>query len=89
MTDRAGLLSSEAVEVNTRVDMVARMSNLALQLYSFYIQNGHARNEKDEASVKKFLKENLPANAHTQTGFYERLYLYQSYCWYAFVRRTF
>lgn len=87
--DRGGILAAEANEVNTRVDMVARMSNLALQLYSFYIKNGHARNEKDETSVKNFFRSNLPANAHTQTGFYERLYLYQSYCWYAFIRQDF
>jgi len=89
MTDRATLLSAEALEVSTRVDKVVRMSNLALQLYSFYIRNGHARNEKDETTVKAFFKANLPADAHTQTGFYERLYLYQSYCWYAFIRQDF
>ena len=56
MQDRGELLSSEALEVNARVDMVARLSNLALRLYSWYIKNGHARNEKDEIGVKKFLK---------------------------------
>ncbi len=89
MQDKGMMLAQEAVEVNNRVDMVARMSNLALQLYSFYIENGHARNEKDEKVVKKFFYENLPANADDQTGFYERLYLYQSYTWYAFIRQDF
>lgn len=89
MQDRGEQLSMEAVEVNTRVDMVAKLSNLALRLYSWYIKNGHARNEKDETLVINFLKENLPEKAHEQTGFYERLYLYQSYCWYAFIRQDF
>jgi len=89
MQDKGTMLAQEAVEVNNRVDMVARMSNLSLQLYSFYIQNGHARNEKDEILVKDFFYKNLPSNAHDQTGFYERLYLYQSYCWYAFIRQDF
>ena len=89
MQDKGMQLAAETVEVNNRVDMVARMSNLALQLYSFYIKNGHARNEKDEAKTKKFFFENLPENAQEQTGFYERLYLYQSYCWYAFIRQDF
>jgi len=31
----------------------------------------------------------LPRNAHLQKGFYEKLYLYQSYCWYAFIRQDF
>ena len=51
MQDRGEQLSSEANEVNTRVEMVAKMSNLALRLYSWYIKNGHARNEKDETGV--------------------------------------
>ncbi|HYK57337.1 MAG TPA: hypothetical protein VEV15_12790, partial [Flavisolibacter sp.] len=61
----------------------------ALQLYSWYIKNGHARNEADEEGVRTFFKEALPVWAHVQTGFYERLYLYQSYCWYAFIRQDF
>ena len=35
------------------------------------------------------MKENLPPDVHKLTGFYERLYLYQSYCWYAFIRQDF
>lgn len=89
MQDRGEQLSAEAVEVNARVDMVAKLSNLAMRLYSWYIKNGHARNEKDETSVINFLKNNLPEKADGQTGFYERLYLYQSYCWYAFIRQDF
>ncbi|MFT3679285.1 MAG: hypothetical protein QM791_03380 [Ferruginibacter sp.] len=89
MQDRGSQLSAEAIEVNHRVDMVARMSNLAIQLYSLYILNGHARNEKEEEGVKKFFRESLPPDAAEQTGFYERLYLYQSYCWYAFIRQDF
>ena len=87
--DRGELLALEANEVNFRVDMVARLSNLALQLYSWYIKNGHARNEKDEKGVRAFLLQNLPENALQQQGFYERLYLYQSFCWDAFIRQDF
>jgi hypothetical protein len=89
MQSRAERLAAESNEVINHIDMVARLSNLALQLYSWYIKNGHARNERDEVGVKLFFKENLPANAATLTGFYERLYLYQSYSWYAFIRQDF
>ena len=89
MQDRAEKLSAEALEVIGKIDMVARLSNLALQLYSWYIKHGHARNEKDETGVKDFMKENLPSTAWEQTGFYEKLYLFQSYCWYAFIRQDF
>lgn len=89
MQMRAELLSQEALEVSSRIDMVARLSNLAMQLYGWFIRNGHARNEKDEQELRVFLETNLPPDAHKQTGFYERLYLYQSYNWYAFIRQDF
>ncbi|MES1160096.1 MAG: hypothetical protein ABUM51_05015, partial [Bacteroidota bacterium] len=89
MQMRAEQLSAESLEVTARIDMVARLSNLALLVYSWYIRNGHARNEKDEERIKQFLKEQLPPNAWEQSGFYERLYLYQIYNWYAFIRQDF
>lgn len=87
--DRAESLAAEAIEVSEQISMVAKLSNLALQLYSWYIKNGHARNEKDEKVVTKFFHEKLPPKAHEQTGFYEKLYLYQSYCWYTFICQNF
>jgi len=89
MQSRAEELSAEALAVTRKISMVSLLSNLALQLYSWYIKNGHARNEKDETGVKQFLRDNLPPDANLQTGFYERLYLWQSYVWYAFIRQDF
>jgi len=87
--NKAEHLATEATEVHERRKMITVLSNLALQMYSLYIKNGHARNEKEEAGIKQYFREHLPANAHEQTGFYERLYLYQSYGWYAFIRQDF
>ena len=89
MQDRADRLTGEAHEISERRILITRLSNLALQLYSWYIKNGHARNEEDEIDVKKFFNEKLPENAHELIGFYEQLYLYQSYSWYAFIRQDF
>ncbi|HVU56850.1 MAG TPA: hypothetical protein VHD83_17430 [Puia sp.] len=89
MQMRAEQLSAESLEVSGRIDMLARLSNVSLLVYSWYIRNGHARNEKDEERIKEFLKEQLPASAWEQQGFYERLYLYQIYNWYAFIRQDF
>ena len=89
MENRADVLSHEANDVNERRKMITALSNLALKLYSWYVQNGHARNEEDEQHIKKYFKENMPEDALLQQGFYERLYLYQSYCWFAFIRQDF
>jgi len=89
MQNRAEQLTSEADEVNERRRLITQLSNLTLQLYSWYIKNGHARNETDEKGIREFFQRNLPKEAYSQTGFYERLYLYQSFCWYAFIRQDF
>jgi tetratricopeptide (TPR) repeat protein len=86
---RADTLSAEANEVSRHIDMVARLSNLALKLFSWFVQHGHARNKEDEKDIKQFMKESLSADVWQLTGFYERLYLYQSYTWYAFIRQDF
>ena len=89
MSSKVLQLSEEALEVSTHIFNVSRLSNLALQLYTWYITNGHARNPADEESLKAFFAKLLPHNARDLTGFYERLYLYQSYVWYAFIRQDF
>ncbi|WP_345256126.1 hypothetical protein [Flaviaesturariibacter amylovorans] len=122
MAGRAERLTQEAQEINEKRRIITHLSNLALQLYSWYIQNGHARNEQDETDVKEFFRYSvnralrvaakhlvpgidttLPegttaaelarmgvsAEALAKMGFYEALYLYQSYMWFAFIRQDF
>lgn len=89
MRNRADQLSQESDEVTEAIVLVNRLSNLALQLYSWYIQHGHARNENDIRSIQLFFQTHLPSNSAKASGFYEKLYLYQSYCWYAFIRLDF
>ncbi len=72
-----------------KISIVAKLSNLALHLYSWYIKYGHAPSVEGGEEVRKFLEENLPEGAAEETGFYEKLYLYQSYCWYAYIRQDF
>jgi hypothetical protein len=89
LKNRAEHLSKEADDVNQHLSHVSKLSNLALQLYGWYIKNGFAHDDNEERAVAAFLNDNLPANPQTLTGFYERLYLYQSYCWKAFIRQDF
>jgi hypothetical protein len=89
MQDRADTLSAESDAVNFQLTLVNQLSNLALQLYSWYIKHGHARNEKDINDIGSFFEIHLPEEAFHVKGFYEKLYLYQSYVWYAFIRQDF
>ena len=87
MQDRAEILTAEAEEVNQRLVRISRLSNLSLQLYSWYIRNGNARNEEEDAAIRKFFADHMPRNVSSVQGFYEKLYLYQSYCWFTFIRQ--
>ena len=89
MQDRADLLSKESNDVSLHIETVSRLSNLYLQLFSWYLKYGHARNEEDEKGVKQFMQQNLPTRIYDHNGFYERLYLYQSFSMYAFIRQDF
>jgi hypothetical protein len=88
-TDKTERLAEEALAISSHVDRVTRFSNLALLLYRWFVINGHARNEDDEKDIKAFFKSYLPKDMERVNGFYEKLYLYQSYCWYAFIRQDF
>jgi len=89
MQDRAEQLATDVNMVNLHLTLTGRLSSLSLQLYSWYIRNGHARNEKDEKAVEAFFEKHLPEDLSLCTGFYEKLYLFQSYSWYAFIRQDF
>ena len=85
----ADKLTAEANAVNKQRNEITALSNLALQLYQWYVKHGHARNIKDENGVRQFFKQNLQLDEANIKGFYQLLYLYQSYCWYAFIRQDF
>ncbi|MES1215299.1 MAG: hypothetical protein ABUT20_07275, partial [Bacteroidota bacterium] len=89
MQDRADQLTLQSDEVAGKISITNKLSNLSLRLYSWYITNGHARNIKDEKAIAAFLENNITEDAKNAKGFYERLFLYQSYCWYAFIRQDF
>ncbi len=89
LKNRAEALSKEADNVNNSLSNVSKLSNLALQLYGWYIKNGFAHDKEEEDAIKDFLNENLPEEVQQLNGFYEKLYLYQCYCWKAFIRQDF
>ena len=89
MQNRAEKLSVESNAVNEQLSNISKLSNLSLQLYSWYIKNGVARNEEEGDEVKQYFERHLPLNAEKLTGFYELLYLYQSQCWVAYIRQDY
>lgn len=84
--DRANHLARETNELMKRLQLTAHLSNLALELYGWYINYGHARNEEDEINIRGYFLANTSSVPQELSGFYQKLYLYQSYCWFAFIR---
>jgi len=89
MQDRADALTHDIDVANEQLTRQSKLSNLALQLYSWYIKNGLARNEADEKEVEDYFKKNLTEDIKRPEQFYEKLYYHQSYCWYAFIRQDY
>ncbi|MEO5908054.1 MAG: hypothetical protein ABIR50_00080, partial [Ginsengibacter sp.] len=89
MQDRADQLSTDVNKANEHLIKQSKLSNLALQLYSWYIKNGLARNRDDENEVENFFHAHLTDEIKVQDGFYEKLYYHQSYCWYTFIRQDY
>jgi hypothetical protein len=89
MQDRAERLADESIDVQVRIGVIGQLSNLSLLLYSWYIKHGHARNPDDIAEVDAFFGEHIPPEALYEQGFYERLYVYQAYCWLHFIKQNY
>ena len=87
--NRAGALAAEAVQVHEKRLKITKLSNLALELYSWYIQHGHARNEKDEEQIVVFFNRHFKEDLKEADGFYEEMYRYQCFVWYHFIRQDF
>jgi hypothetical protein len=89
MQDRADELAGDVNFSNERLVKQSKLSNLALQLYSWYIKNGLARNQDDEHEIEDYFHLHLTDDIKNPEGFYEKLYFSQSYCWYAFIRQDY
>lgn len=82
-------LTKESTFVSEHISKVTALSNLSLNMYDWFVKHGHAMNEKDEESVTQYMQSHLPEYVWYEKGFYERMYLYQSFTWYYFIRQNF
>ncbi len=87
--NRAETLVRESEDAIRRMQRINDTSNLSLLLYDWYIRQGHARNRQDEAQLDTFFAQHMPREPLPEKGFYEQLYVYMSYTWYAFIRQDF
>jgi len=64
----------------------SKLSNFNISVQGWYIQFGHAKNDRESQAVRAFFEANLPGELNTEKlTFFERINLYQSYLWYNYV----
>lgn len=89
ISSRADELTQSSNELGKKVARANLFSNLALQLYSLYLKVGYVRNQKEYLFVSEFFHSNLPKYELAELDFYEKLYLFQSFCWYHYMIQDF
>jgi hypothetical protein len=89
---RAETLAAEVNDLTAKLTQIGQLSNLSLELYSWYIRNGHARNEADVLALKTQFSgrfEQFSAQHIPKDLFFALLYFYQSRCWFTFIVQDF
>ena len=86
---RAEKLSAEALTLVEHVSQQHVLSNLALRMYGFYLQIGHARNQADFERLTTFFRSSLAHVDMRKADFFEQLYYYQAHVWYYTITQNF
>ena len=82
-------LVAEATGINKTISDAVYLSNLRVELHGLYLKNGHIRNEKDQAKLKDQFASKVKGYTESNLGVVERIYLYQSHVWYAYIQLDF
>ncbi|MBF9238281.1 hypothetical protein I2I05_12825 [Hymenobacter sp. BT683] len=86
---RAEQLSAEALTLVEHVSQQHKLSSLALRMYGFYLQIGHARNQADYDRLTTFFRGALENVDMSNPDFFEELYYYQAHVWYHTITQNF
>ncbi|UKN03017.1 hypothetical protein K6119_05745 [Paracrocinitomix mangrovi] len=89
LNSRADDLAVEAKDISIQNVLASKLSNLSLQLYSFWLRNGYAKNEDDYLLARNYFYYHLPTFEQEDLGFREKLYLYMSQLWHSFIVQDF
>jgi hypothetical protein len=89
LISRADDLAIEAKQISIQNVLASKLSNLSLQLYSFLLRFGYAKNEEDYLKARNYFYLHLPPFDHDELGFREKLYLHMSQLWYSFIIQDF
>ncbi|MCG8575582.1 MAG: hypothetical protein MI810_11915 [Flavobacteriales bacterium] len=89
MDSRADDLAVMAKDLSIQNVLASKLSNLSLQLYSFLLKNGYAKNEDDYIKTRNYFYYHLPTFEIEELDFREKLYLYMAQLWYNMIIQDF
>jgi len=89
LNNRADNLTVEAKELSQKNVLTSKLSNLSLQLYSWLLKQGFAKNEEDLDKAMHYFNARLPKYTISDLGFKEKLFLYMAYLWYSLITQDF
>ena len=89
LDSRADNLAISARDLSIQNVLTSKLSNLSLQIYSFLLKNGYAKNEDDFERTKTYFHYHLPSYEDAHLGFREKLFLYMAHLWYSLVIQDF
>jgi len=89
MSDRADVLAVEAKNISLKNVVVSKLSNLSLQLYSWFLKHGYVRGDADFKIVNDYYEARLPKYEFATLGFTGKMFLYQAKLWYGFITQDF
>ena len=58
------------------------LSSLKMKMHSYYLINGHIRNEEEQEKLVSYFEENLPPFELEELDFKAKIYFYQACVWY-------
>jgi len=78
-------LTDEANNIISTLSNEIKLSNIRMNLHSFYIEGGHVKSKEEYDKISLFLEENLPQLDYDKMSFREQIFLYQSLVWYNYI----
>jgi len=82
MSTKADELALQSNLLLENIALTNQLSNASLLLYGRYLRHGYIKNKEEYHELKAYVDQLLPELDQRKLGFYQKLYLYQSYVWF-------
>jgi hypothetical protein len=86
---KAEVLERESYTYLEKTSLNNALANLSVKTYALYLKYGYVRSKRDSLYIEDYFQSHLPDLTGKELGFYDRVYLYQSYTWYYYMMQDF